>query len=43
LDASQKVVVNKEETINKIDEELVKAKKLYEDLMNKYNIEKSSN
>jgi len=42
LAASQEVVVNKEETINKIDEELVKAKKLYDDLMNKYNAEKSS-
>jgi len=42
LAASQQDVANKEETIHKIDEELVKAKKLYEDLMNKYNVEKSS-
>jgi hypothetical protein len=42
LTASQEVIVNKEETINKIDEELSKAKELYDNLMNKYNVDKSS-
>lgn len=42
LAATQQVVADREETISKIDDELVKAKKLYEELMKKYNVEKSS-
>jgi hypothetical protein len=42
LAATQQVAVEKEETISKIDDELIKAKKLYEELMKKYNTEKSS-
>jgi hypothetical protein len=42
LATTQQVIANKEETINKIDDELIKAKKLYEELMNKYNAEKST-
>jgi hypothetical protein len=43
LEKEQKEVNTKEETIHKIDDELEKAKKLYESLMKKYNIEKSQN
>lgn len=42
LNQEQTVIATKEETISKIDDELLRAKKLYEDLMKKYNIEKSS-
>jgi hypothetical protein len=41
LNKEQYVIADKEQTINKIDDELVKAKKLYEDLMKKYSLEKS--
>ena len=41
LNQEQTVVASKEETISKIDDELEKAKKLYEDLMRKYGAEKS--
>lgn len=34
--------LEKEETINKIDDELEKARKLYEELMRKYNLEKNA-
>lgn len=41
LKEEQEVILNKESKINKIDEELVKAKKLYEDLMEKYHKDKN--
>lgn len=40
LDKDLETRQSKENTINKIDEELAKAKALYEDMMNKYNSEK---
>lgn len=42
LNQEQSVVHSKEENITKIDDELEKAKRLYDDLMKKYNIEKSA-
>jgi hypothetical protein len=43
LKEEQEQSVKKEETINKIDDELEKARHLYEDLMKKYNLEKNNN
>ena len=43
LKEEQEQSVKKEETINKIDDELDKARHLYEDLMRKYNLEKNNN
>jgi len=40
LDETQNVIQNKEKTITKIDEELEKARELYEQLMEKYQMEK---
>ena len=42
LNEEQEVINSKEETISRIDEELEKAKKLYDDLMKKYSAEKSA-
>ena len=43
LKDEQEQSVKKEETINKIDNELEKARHLYEELMKKYNLEKNIN
>jgi hypothetical protein len=43
LKDEQEQSVKKEETINKIDDELEKARHLYEELMKKYNLEKNNN
>lgn len=43
LKDEQEQSVKKEETINKIDDELEKARHLYEELMKKYNLEKNIN
>jgi hypothetical protein len=43
LKEEQEKSVEKEETINKIDDELEKARHLYEELMKKYNLEKNNN
>jgi hypothetical protein len=42
LTQDKNIIENKEKTINKIDEELDKAKKLYEELIKKYNLEKNA-
>ena len=43
LKQEQEKELVKEETINKIDDELEKARRLYEELMRKYNLEKNEN
>ena len=41
LSKEQQELLQKENTVNKIDDELQKARSLYEDLMKKYNKETS--